>query len=353
MEQEQKFIVSSSPHIRDVESIPKIMWTVVLFLAPAAVAGCYFFGWDRFNRTFSFRPVLVVLGAILVAVATEAAMLHLRKQPLRRALDGSAVITGLLFAMVVSPAVPWYVVVFGSFIAIAVGKQLFGGLGHNIWNPALVGRAFVTLAWAEPMTRWWVEPLNPAYATVQAASAATPLSAVSLSKEVSFSIKNLFWGYVPGCLGETSAIMLLLGGIFLIIFKYADWRVPLTYIASTVLLCMAIPYKNAPQWFKSLPWYEEMAFYAFSGGLFLGAFFMATDMVTSPITPKGRFIFALGCGILTALIRKLGGYPEGVCYSILIMNTCVPLIDRFTKPARFGLSTLKAQRQKQSQAKAA
>ena len=348
MAQERKSVVSSSPHIRDTETIPKIMWTVVLLLAPAAIAGCYFFGWDRFNRTFSFRPIMVVVGSIFVAVATEAFILRLRRQSIKRALDGSAVVTGLLFAMVVSPAVPWYVVVFGAFIAIAVGKQLFGGLGYNIWNPALVGRAFVLLAWAEPMTRWWVAPLAPTYETVAATSAATPLSSASLAKEVSFSIKDMFWGYVPGCLGETSAVMLLLGGIFLILFKYADWRVPLTYIVTTVVLCMLIPYKNAPEWFKNLAWYEEMGFYAFSGGLFLGAFFMATDMVTTPITPKGRFIFALGCGILTALIRKIGGFPEGVCYSILIMNTTVPLIDRFTKPTRFGLVTLKQQAEAKS-----
>jgi len=345
---ERKFSVSSSPHIRHEETVPKIMWTVFAVLALITVfGGLRVFCRDAAGNFYPW-PIFVVVISVATAIGVEALILAIRKKPVKRALDGSAAVTGILFAMVISPAVPWYVVFFGALVAVAVGKQLFGGLGYNIWNPALVGRAFALMAWSAPMTRYWPDifagtPYPATDATItNALSAATPLTAAKMGKPAAVSISDLFWGNVSGSLGETCAFLLLVGGIVMIILKYIDWRVPVVYIATAVILCMLIPYggnAKPAEWIKNMPWYEEMAFWAFSGGLFLGAFFMATDMVTTPITAKGRVIFALGCGILTAVIRKLGGYPEGVCYSILIMNTCVPLIDRFVKPRRFGTVT--------------
>lgn len=324
----ERFLVSTSPHIRSDESIPWIMWMVVLALMPAAVGGCWFFG---------VRAAAVIIGSVVAAVATEAAILAFRKKPVRQALDGSAVVTGLLFAMIISSNVPWYVVVVGAVFSIAAAKHLFGGLGYNIWNPALAGRAFVLAAWSLSMTAGWAMPVN-----VDTITKATALNALKMpvAEAGPYSIGQLFFGYVPGSLGETSAFLLLIGGLFLIARKYVDWRVPVSFIVTAVVLCMLIPYKNAGagelEWYVNYSLIEKLAFWTFSGGLVLGAFFMATDMVTSPITKKGGIVFGIGCGVLTAVIRKLGGYPEGVCYSILIMNTAVPLIDRFTVPKKFG-----------------
>jgi len=188
------------------------------------------------------------------------------------------------------------------------------------------------------MTSGWAEPR-----AVDAQTAATALNTVkmSIAEAGPFTIGDLFFGNVPGCIGETSALLLIIGGLFLIVRKYVNWRLPLSFIATAVILCMVIPYKSAAAggvaWYQEYGFFERLAFWTFGGGLMLGAFFMATDMVTSPITSKGQVIFAVGCGVLTAVIRKLGGYPEGVCYAILIMNTAVPLIDRFTVPRKFGL----------------
>jgi electron transport complex protein RnfD len=245
--------------------------------------------------------------------------------------------------MVISSNVPWYLVVIGAFFSIAAAKHLFGGLGYNIWNPALAGRAFVLAAWSLPMTAGWAAPR-----AIDATTQATALNALKMPivDAPQYSIGDLFFGNVPGSLGETSALLILIGGIFLILFKYVDWRVPVSFIVTTVVLCMIIPFKTKSgvpvkpgelQWYLDFNFFEKLAFWTFSGGLMLGAFFMATDMVTSPITRKGGLIFGIGCGVLTAVIRKLGGYPEGVCYSILIMNTAVPLIDRFTVPKKFGM----------------
>jgi electron transport complex protein RnfD len=330
----ERLIVSTSPHIRSDESVPKIMWTVVISLIPAAAAGCYFFG-TRSDGTYSLRPIFVLLGSVAVAVTTEAVILFFRGKGARNALDGSAVITGMLFAMVCSSGIPWYIVVLGSFFSIAVAKQMFGGLGFNIWNPALIGRAFALMAWGVEMGKRWPVPLR-----ADALSGATPLDVLKTQDPsvAPYSVWNLFTGNVPGCLGETSALLLLIGGFFLIARKYVDWRVPLSFIVTAVILCLVIPFKKEMtlSWFNDLSIFEKAGYYAFSGGLFLGAFFMATDMVTSPMTKKGALIFGIGCGVLTALIRKLGGYPEGVCYSILLMNTVTPIIDRWTKPKKFG-----------------
>ncbi|TET34662.1 MAG: RnfABCDGE type electron transport complex subunit D [Planctomycetota bacterium] len=322
-----KLVVGHSPHIKSDESIRRIMWTVVLALTPAGVFGIIIFGW---------YALVMMLGSMAVCIATEWIILKLTGRDAGQAFDGSAAITGMLFAMVCGPLVHWYVWVVGSIVAIAVFKHAFGGLGCNIWNPALMARAFTLAAWGKDLTQGFVYPDGTA--------GATPLGVVKLAKEgvpidtEYLGLNELFWGKTAGCIGETSAALLLLGGIFLIVLKYVDWRMPLSFILTCVVLVWILPYKNkaAQDIASGWVWWKEPLFAAFSGGLFLGAFFMATDMVTTPVTKTGQVIFGVGCGILTAIIRLYGGYPEGVCYSIIIMNTATPLIDRFTRPRKFG-----------------
>jgi len=245
---------------------------------------------------------------------------------------------------------PAYVPIVGSFVAIAIAKHAFGGLGHNIWNPALVGRAFVHVAFASQMNppRWpWPRGLD----------AVTQATALAKEGDFTYEYLSLFAGNVPGCIGEVSAVLLIIGGAYLIYEGYVDWRVPATYVGAVFLLAWILPtrmpgaHPNAPLYGlftgaassvwpaggAGLP--NDPLYHVLSGGLMLGAFFMATDMVTSPLTRWGQFVFALGCGVLTALIRFYTGFPEGVCYSILIMNTVRPLIDRWTQPAVFGART--------------
>ncbi len=336
--------VSSSPHLRGRESIRKVMWTVVGCLLPAGLAGVIFYG---------LQALWVIVVAVASAVATEALILGLiRKRPWTEALDGSAVITGLLLAYVIPPKVPLWMPLVGSFIAIAIAKQCFGGLGRNIFNPALVGRAFLMGSWPLFMTRGWLAPRwGIVSGGVDAITTATPLMVLKDALRVlrdplatasakaeamahlhALSTKtvylNLFWGNVGGCIGEACVPAILLGGLILIVKRYVDWRVPLTYIATVAFLSWVF---CGPKPFAGDPLLHILA-----GGLMLGAFFMATDWVTTPLTPKGRVIFALGAGIIVVIIRAWGGYPEGVCYSILIMNAATPLIDRLVRPRKFG-----------------
>jgi electron transport complex protein RnfD len=322
-----RLVVGHSPHIKSDESIPRIMWTVVLALAPAALFGIIVFGWNA---------LLMLAGSMIICIATEWIILKLTGRDAGQAFDGSAAITGMLFAMVCGPLVHWYVWVVGSIVAISVFKQAFGGLGCNIWNPALMARAFVLAAWGQDLTQGYAYP--------DGTTGATPLGIVKLAKEGAevaadkLDLGSLFWGKTAGCIGETSAALLLLGGLFLIVLKYVDWRMPLSFIATCVILVWILPYKNAEaqKIVSGWPWWREPLFAAFSGGLFLGAFFMATDMVTTPVTKTGQIIFGVGCGFWTAIFRLYGGFPEGVCYSILLMNTATPLIDRFLRPRKFG-----------------
>jgi electron transport complex protein RnfD len=236
--------------------------------------------------------------------------------------DYSAVITGLLLAFCLPPALPLWMAAVGTIAAVIIGKQLFGGLGNNIFNPALVGRAFLLASWPLAMTTW-TAPLD----TI---TTATPMG---ILKEASAqhlpSISQLFVGNVAGSIGETSAIALIIGGLYLLYKGHIDWRIPFTYIGTVFVLTALV---GAVQGLGI--WYP--LYHLFGGGLLLGAFFMATDWVSSPITQRGRIIFGLGCGLLTVLIRLQGGYPEGVCYSILLMNVATPLIDRYTKGRIFG-----------------
>ncbi len=337
--------VSVSPHLRDAVSVPRIMWSVVLALVPAFLGSIYFFG---------ARALWLVLIGVVSAVITEAACQKIRRQPVT-VTDGSAAVTGILLAFCLPPGVPWWLPALGSAFAIAVGKQVFGGLGHNPFNPALLGRAFLLASWPLHMTTDWRAPALGTLSGIDAVTNATPLSMLKAAQKVLLdpaatteqmvqarealsqltgAYGNLFFGNVGGSLGETSAILLLIGGLYLLFKRYIGWKIPLTFIASVMIITGIFGGSNGLFTGNSL-------FHLLSGGLLLGAFFMATDMVTTPVTFRGRLIFGTGCGIITSVIRLAGGYPEGVCYSILLMNACTPLIDRWTRPRRLGESTEK------------
>lgn len=301
---EDLLIIASSPHVRAKDSVQTIMYSVAIALLPAVAAGVYFFGW------YALAIVLVSVGA---AVATEVIWQKVRKQSLTVS-DGSAIVTGLLLAMNLPPNAPLWMAALGSFVAILIGKQVYGGLGANPFNPALVGRVFLTASFPLLMTSWVLPAGYDAIAT------ATPLAVMQAGGEIPLS--NLFWGSVPGCLGETSAFALLLGGLYLLIKGYIDYRIVVGLFGTVTIL----------SWIMGLNPLAQL----FSGGLMLGGLFMATDMVTSPVTPKGRWIFGIGTGILIMLIRQGAGMPEGVSFSILLMNAAVPLINRTTRPRIYG-----------------
>jgi len=311
-----KLVVSPSPHVKDAISVRGIMSAVIVALIPATVSGIYLFG---------LHALAVIIASILSAVGTEFVALKLMGR--KFVMDGSAVLTGLLLALCLPPTVPLWMPIVGAAFGIAIGKCAFGGLGHNIFNPALVGRVFLALSWPALMTRW-VAPFD-------AVSTATPLA----KGFGSVPIFDLFVGNVAGCIGETSALAILIGGAFLIAMRYIDWRVPLFYIGTVGFLMLFLGQNsilNASDLDSLVEVGKESLFHMFAGGLFLGAFFMATDYVTTPMTKLGRIIFAVGAGILVVAIRTVGGYPEGVAFSILIMNGFTPLIDRVIKPRVYG-----------------
>lgn len=303
--------ISATPHIRSGESIQSIMRDVVIALMPATVMGIVYFG---------FQALMLIVVSIAAAVISEALYQKATKQKVT-ITDLSAVVTGLLLAMNVPASAPWWVPVVGSAFAIVVAKQLFGGLGQNFVNPALAGRAFLMASYPSIMADFG------ATVPADAVSTATPLALLKAGNVADLpSLTDALIGNIGGTIGETCAIALIIGGIYLIWKQVISWRMPVVYIA-TVFVLSALIGRNGIR----MPLYE-----LFVGGLMLGAFFMATDYATSPLTPNGQFIYAAGCGLLTVLIRTFGGYPEGVSYSILIMNLCVPLIERYTKPTIFG-----------------
>ena len=322
-----KLTASVSPHIHKNISTKRIMYTVILALTPAFLGAIYFFG---------IRVLWLVIISCAGAIAAEALAHRIRKKKLT-IWDGSALLTGILLAFNIPVNAPFWIPLVGSFFAILVAKQAFGGLGYNIWNPALAGRAFLMASWPEIMTNKWSAPASGTMSGIQAITNATPLTIlkigtadpVALSQFGSNkSILNLFLGAQGGCLGETSALLLLIGGIALIAIKYIDWRIPLSYIGTVGILMGIFHLAGVTP--------VDGIFHILIGGLFLGAFFMATDYITSPITHRGRWIFGIGCGVITVLIRLWGGYPEGVCYSILLMNCLTPLIDRTIRPKKLG-----------------
>jgi electron transport complex protein RnfD len=339
---EKQLYVSSSPHITDKESIPKIMYSVVLSLVPAGIGAVYFFG---------LQALWVILAAIISALVTEALVQKLMKKPVTIA-DGSALLTGIFLAYNVPADVPLWIPIVGSFFAIAVGKQVFGGLGYNPMNPALLGRAFLLASWPTHMLIFkGAPPKGGTVSGIDVITSATPLNVLKqcrdvLAHRIDFtqekvadaekvisqlydSYGDLFWGRVGGCLGETSVFLLLIGAVFLLYKRYIGWKIPFSYIGTVALLTWVFGGKSGL-------FSGNMLFHILAGGLILGAFFMATDMVTSPVTFRGRIFFGIGCGVITVLIRQVGGYPEGVSYSILLMNLTTPLLNRWTKPKVFG-----------------
>ncbi|PKL16167.1 MAG: electron transporter RnfD [Spirochaetae bacterium HGW-Spirochaetae-5] len=333
----EKLVITSSPHIHDTESVTKIMWIVNLTLLPAAIFSVINFG----------IPALVtMLLCIAGSIACEAAIQYWRKKEITVS-DGSAVLTGLLLAMCLPPGIAWFVPLIGAFAAIAIAKHTMGGLGYNVFNPAHIGRAFIMASYPVAMTTWAVSRIgnNGDFAgaiskigTLDAVTAATPLGI--LKQQGYDALVSSFGGQMEmyqallignrgGSLGETSSILLILGGLVLIAKKYIKWQVPVAMIGTVGILTWAFGGKAGL--FTGDP-----ILHMLSGGLIIGAFFMATDMVTTPMTTKGQIIFGIGCGLITVLIRLYGGYPEGVCYSILLMNAVTPLIDRYIFPVKFG-----------------
>ncbi len=332
---EMKLTVASSPHVNSPVSTRSLMLDVLIALIPALCMGTYFFG-----------PRALLLTAVSVAGCEIFEWLYrkLLKKP-QTGGDLSAAVTGVLLAFVCPVALPYWTILIGDFFAMFVVKQLFGGLGKNFLNPALAGRAFLMLSYPVFMTTW-VRPgvanwMGITTSVNDAVTAATPMGTMHGSTvaaatlpwlgDSGATLQDLLIGNVGGCIGEVSAIALLIGGIYLIARGVIRIRIPVAYIATVAVLTLVFSRGdgNAFQW---------MLFEIFGGGLFLGAFFMATDYVTSPNTPKGEVIFGIGAGLLVVFIRYFGGYPEGVCYSILVMNICVWLIDKATMPARFGVT---------------
>lgn len=302
-------IVTHGPHIRSRDNIRRIMTDVLLALMPVSLASAYFFGW---------RAVLLMVVSVIVAMVTEAFAVHGRSafkllaQPAKLYSDGSAAVTGLILAHIVTPMLPIWMIVVGSALAILIGKQVYGGLGQNVFNPALVGRVILFVAFPAAMGQKWM-------LLADAATGATPL----VNRSTSYF--DLFIGRIGGCLGETSVLAILVGAAYLLWRGHIGWRIPVAYLGTTAVLSALL---------GADPVYALLA-----GGVVYGAFFMATDMVTTPVTKLGRLVFGLGCGIITVVIRELGALPEGVMFSILVMNATTPIIDRLTKPRVFGGGT--------------
>jgi electron transport complex protein RnfD len=313
MSDEKKlYQISVSPHVRAEHTTAFIMKEVVFSLLPVLIFSTLYFG---------VRVLLIVGLSILSAVLSEYLWQRLTKQTVT-IQDWSAVVTGLLLAFNMPISIPWWIPVIGSAFAIIVVKQVFGGLGQNFMNPALAARCFLLISWTSAMTN---------FSTTDAVSVATPLAQLQSGATSSLpSIIDCLLGTISGCIGETSALLLMAGGIYLIARKIIDYRIPVAYIGTVILFTYLLGGNGI--------------YHALTGGLMLGAFYMATDYVTSPMNKGGKWIMGIGCGIITVLIRQFGGYPEGVSFSILLMNVCVPLIDRFTKPHVYGVTAPKKEK---------
>lgn len=308
---EIKLIGSSSPHIRSDETTQKIMLDVIIALMPALAASMYYFG---------FKAMVLVLASVISAVVTEYFCQRFMNRPIT-VTDLSAVVTGILLAFNLPAETPWWIAIVGSAFAIGIVKQVFGGLGFNFLNPALAARAFLMASWPHYLSGGFIDP------AVDAVSSATPLALLKGTASGQLpSLWDMFMGNIPGVIGETSAILLLAGGIYLIYRGTIKWIIPVFYIGTVAVIALITDASTLP-------------YHILGGGLILGAFFMATDYSTSPVTDKGKVIFAVGAGLLTMFIRKMGGYPEGVSYSILLMNILTPMIDKYIKPHVFGVAT--------------
>ncbi|MBF0434030.1 MAG: RnfABCDGE type electron transport complex subunit D [Magnetococcales bacterium] len=344
-------LFTSSPHIHAGDSIPRIMHTVILALMPATLMAVLIFGWPA---------LLILLITTATAMLTEYLMMKIRNRPSPLG-DMSAALTGILLALTLPPHTPWWVCVVGGVFAILLGKFVYGGLGFNMFNPALIARVFLLISFPVELTSWpqptglfgqkalsFMDSLSlittghlASGKLVDAISAATPLGqyhvVVGMGKSVRealggdyvFSYFSAFTGFINGSLGETSAIALALGGVYLIRKRIISWHIPVSMFAGTLIPATIF-------WIVNGSKYPDPLFHLLTGGLVLGAFFMATDMVTSPVTPLGQIIFGAGCGLLTYIIRTWGGYPEGVSFAIVIMNATVPLLDQYTHPVVYG-----------------
>ena len=327
------------------------MFDVVIAMCPAIFGAIWFFGYDALQA---------ILISVIAAIVTEAVIQKLRGREVT-INDGSAIVTGILLAFNIPSNCPWWLPAIGSIFAIAIGKHAFGGLGFNPVNPALLGRAFLLASWPIRMTADWTAPIgggsisgiaDTAQKGIDAVTSATPLAVmkdqIAVLGDPSASVdavviankaiteltgietmKNLFLGSVGGCLGETSVLLLLIGAMYMMYKRIVGFSIPFSYIGTVALLTWIF---GGPEGLFT----GSALFHVLAGGLILGAFYMATDLVTSPITRKGRLVFGVGCGVLTTVIRLVGGYPEGVSYSILLMNLATPLIDRYMKPRKFG-----------------
>ena len=337
----------SGPHTHSSQSVTKIMWLVVLALVPATLFGFYLFGWPAFN---------LWLITIVTAILAEAVSLWLMDKPILPFItDGSAIITAWLLAMTLPPWAPWWIGVVGSLIAIVLGKQIFGGVGQNIFNPAMLARVALLIAFPVEMTSW-VNPtpfpnsMSPGFFeglsitfqgySIDAITGASTLGHVktelglglkSLQEILTTTYNNqeLALGFVNGSMGETSVLLIFLGGMFLLYKRIISWHIPLAMLASVAILA------GLTHWFVPER-YPGMIFHLTSGGIMLGAFFIATDMVTSPNTARGKLVFGAGCGILIFVIRSWGAFPEGVAFAVMLMNSLVPLINYYIRPRIYG-----------------
>ncbi len=312
--------ISSSPHAHSPVTTQTIMRDVLIALIPAMLGSIYFFG---------FRSLLVTLVSAAACVFFEWGFCKIRKLHCKT-YDLSAVVTGVLLAFVCPVTIPYWTIILGDFFAIVLVKMLFGGLGKNIVNPALAGRAFL-FSWPVLMSNWVKVGFDNAVgllSTADAVTAATPMSAMHQGALPEESILDMFLGNIGGCIGETSALLLIIGFVYLLYRKVITARIPLAYIGTVAILAFLFPQGN-----DRIAW---MAAQVFGGGLMLGAIFMATDYVTSPLTKLGQIVYGIGCGIITILIRYFGGYSEGVTYAILCMNACSVLLDKIGRPVKFG-----------------
>lgn len=298
--------VSAAPHIRSTRSVRSIMLDVIIALVPAMIGSIYFFG---------IAALKLILVSTISAVIFEIGIQKLFKREIK-VRDLSAIVTGILLAFNLPAGAPWWVAVFGAGFAIIIVKEFFGGIGSNFMNPALAARAALVSSWPGIMSTY----INP-----DGMSAATPLAILKSGSGMLPSIQRMFIGDIGGSIGETSVILLLIGAAYLIIRKVIDWKIPTIYIVTTAIVLVAFGVSA-----------NDLVYHILGGGLILGAFFMATDYSSSPVTPKGRVLFAIGCGLLTAIMRVKGGMPEGVSYSILIMNVAAPVLEKWTKPKVFG-----------------
>lgn len=332
LQSQDGWIVSVSPHVKSNETVAKIMWTVVACLMPPLLLSVFVFGVQTLLIT-----AISVISCVVVEIVSQKAL----KRPVT-VTDGSAVLTGVLMAFVIPPGVSIWLPVLGAVMAIYIGKHLFGGIGYNIFNPALMGRAFLLATFPVAMTSAWLSPVEGFaifhyFSGVDAVSTATPLGVIKEQGFAAFTqmfgsgaslYSSFFVGWRPGCIGETSGFLLLLGGGYLIYKKYITWHTPVSVLGSIAVLTWIF---GGDGWFGGDPLLAVL-----TGGAILGAFFMATDYVTCPSTRSGQVVYGIGIGALTVLIRLKGGYPEGICYAILLMNPMSAVIDGYCKPKRFA-----------------